>query len=127
MSEETLNFIAQLHNVSATLQVEGTDIQMTSLLEFSTESEFPNMLKAGQSELVSIGEFPNQAIMNCAVQGRPTALRLAEASLVWLDAFSERHPGAESTTISHSRRTARFLRIAGRTTDVSLSVSEINF
>ena len=94
MSEETLNFIAELHNVSATLQVEGTDIQMTSLLEFSTESEFPNMLKAGQSELVSIGEFPNQAIMNCAVQGSPQLL--AEASLVWLDAFPKDTPARKA-------------------------------
>ena len=81
--EEQIAFINQLQTVSARLQVEGTDVQVTPTLQFKKDSEFVKVVQEVSDELTHFGELPNRATMNVAFQG--SSKLLTEISTSWLD------------------------------------------
>ena len=83
ISEEQIAFIKQLQSVSAKLQLEGTDVQITPSLDFKKDSEFVNAIQEVSDELTHLGELPNRATMNAAFQG--SSKLQTEISTSWLD------------------------------------------
>lgn len=83
ISERQIAFIEQLQSVSAKLQIDGTDVQVTPSLKFKKDSEFVNVVQEVSDELTHLGELPNRAAMNAAFQG--SSQLLTEISTSWLD------------------------------------------
>ena len=88
-------FIKQLHSINAKLQVEGTDVQITSSLEFKSDSEFVNAVQEVSDELTHLGDLPDRATMNAAFQG--SSKLQTEISTSWLDFTPKRIRDTQET------------------------------
>ena len=83
-----IDTLLQVESLSATLVVEGTDVQLTPFLKFKSEGKIQNLLKEmAPNELTRLGELPNQAFMNGAFQGKPELM--VQMSMFWLKMFSD--------------------------------------
>lgn len=83
-----IDTLMQVESVSATLVVEGTDVQLAPFLKFKSEGKIQNLLKEmAPNELTRLGELPNRAFMNGAFQGKPELM--VQMSMFWLKMFSE--------------------------------------
>lgn len=83
-----INTLMQVESLSATLVVEGTDVQLAPFLKFKSDSKIQNMLKEmTPNELTRLGELPNRAFMNGAFQGKPELM--VQMSMFWLKVFSQ--------------------------------------
>ena len=88
MFATAIDMLMQLESLSATLIVEGTDVQLTPFLKFKSDGKIQNVLKEMvPNELTLLGELPNQAFMNGAFQGKPEMM--IEMSMFWLKMFSQ--------------------------------------
>ena len=88
MFATVIDMLMQLESLSATLIVEGTDVQLTPFLKFKSDGKIQNVLKEMvPNELTLLGELPNQAFMNGAFQGKPEMM--IEMSMFWLKMFSQ--------------------------------------
>lgn len=75
--------IEQLKSLSATLEVQGTDVQLSPFLRFKSNGGIQNALKGmTPDELTLLGELPSPAFMNGALQGKPELM--IEMSMFWL-------------------------------------------
>ena len=82
MFDFVINLLDQVKSLSATLEVEGTDVQLDQFLKFKTGSEIQNTLKdMDPHQLALLNELPNLAFMNGGFQGKPEFL--IEMSLIW--------------------------------------------
>ena len=83
-----IDTLMQLESLSATLTVEGTDVQLVPFLKFKSDGEIQNVLKEmTPNELTLLGELPNRAFMNGAFQGKPELM--VQMSMFWLKMFSQ--------------------------------------
>ena len=83
-----IDLVTQLESLSATLVVEGTDIQLSPSLKFKSDGKIQNVLKEMvPNELTLLGELPSQSTMNGAFQGKPEMM--IEMSMFWLKMFSK--------------------------------------
>ena len=77
-----IDVLDQVKSLSATLVVEGTDVQLNQLLKFKTDSKIQNSLKnMDPQQLALLNDLPNLAFVNGGFQGKPEFL--IETSLVW--------------------------------------------
>ena len=84
MFEAVIDVLNQVESLSATLEVEGTDVQLAPFLKFKDDSKLQDMLKqSAPSELVLLDKLPNKAFMNGAFQVKPKFL--IEMSVFWLN------------------------------------------
>ncbi len=83
MFETAIDMLNQLKSLSATLEVEGTDVQVSQFLKFKTGSKIQNSLKEmDPHQLALIDELPKQAFMNGGSQGKSEFLM--EMGIFWL-------------------------------------------
>ena len=83
-----IDTLLQVESVSATLVVEGTDVQLAPFLKFKGDGKIQNVLKEmAPNELTLLGELPNRAFMNGAFQGKPELM--VQMSMFWLKMFSQ--------------------------------------
>ena len=83
MFETAIDLMSQLKSLSATLEVDGTDVQIAQFLKFKADSKIQNSLKEMDSHpLVLLDKLPKQAFMNGGFQGKPEFL--IEMSIFWL-------------------------------------------
>lgn len=88
MFATVIDMLMQLESLSATLTVEGTDVQLTPFLQFKNDGKIQNVLKEMiPNELTRLGELPNRAFMNGAFQGKPELM--VQMSMFWLKMFSQ--------------------------------------
>ena len=88
MFATVIDMLMQLESLSATLTVEGTDVQLTPFLKFKSDGKIQNVLKEMvPNELTRLGELPNRAFMNGAFQGKPELI--VQMSMFWLKMFSQ--------------------------------------
>ena len=88
MFATVIDTLMQLESLSATLRVEGTDVQLAPFLKFKSDGKIQNVLKEmAPNELTRLGELPNQAFMNGAFQGKPELM--VQMSMFWLKIFSQ--------------------------------------
>ena len=88
MFATVIDMLMQMESLSATLIVEGTDVQLAPFLKFKSDGKIQNLLKEmAPNELTLLGELPNQAFMNGAFQGKPELM--VQMSMFWLKMFSQ--------------------------------------
>lgn len=88
MFATVIDTLMQLESLSATLTVEGTDVQLAPFLKFKSDGEIQNVLKEmTPNELTLLGELPNRAFMNGAFQGKPELM--VQMSMFWLKMFAQ--------------------------------------
>ena len=88
MFDMVTNMLAQLKSLSATLEVEGTDVKLSPFLRFQNNGEIQNALKEmAPSELTLLSELPSPAFMNGALQGKPELM--IEMSMFWLKILAQ--------------------------------------
>ncbi len=88
-----IEIMEQLQSVSATLQLQETDVQLKPFLKFKTDSEFMKDFKVVSNKLPNIGELPNLSIVNGTFQGVPKLL--VEISTFWFDVLPKDTPGQQ--------------------------------
>ena len=83
----SIGMLEQVQSLSATLEIDGTDVQLAPFLKFKSGSEIQNAFKQMDShQLALLGELPNQVFMGGGFQGKPELL--AEMNMFWLKMFS---------------------------------------
>ena len=83
MFEAAIDVLSQLKSLSATLEVEGTDVQIDQFLKFKTGSKIQNALKEmDPHQLALLDRLPKQAFVNGGLQSKPEFL--AEMGIFWL-------------------------------------------
>lgn len=83
-----IDLMGQLKSLSATLEVEGTDVTLSPFLKFQSNGGIQNALKEmTPNELTLLGELPSPAFMNGALQGKPELM--IEMSMFWLRMLSQ--------------------------------------
>lgn len=88
MFDMVTNILGQLKSLSATLEVEGTDVKLAPFLKFQNNSGIQNALKEmAPHELTLLGELPSPAFMNGALQGKPELM--IEMSMFWMRMLSQ--------------------------------------
>ena len=88
MFATVIDTVMQMESLSATLIVEGTDVQLAPFLKFKSDSKIQNTLKEmTPNELTLLGELPNRAFMNGAFQGKPELM--VQMSMFWLKMFAQ--------------------------------------
>ena len=88
MFATVIDTLMQLESLSATLIVEGTDVQLAPFLKFKSDGKIQDVLKEmAPNELTRLGELPNRAFMNGAFQGKPELM--VQMSMFWLKIFSQ--------------------------------------
>ena len=93
----TIDVLEQLISLSATLEVEGTDVKLSPFLRFKSNGGIQNALKGlAPDELTLLGELPSLAFMNGAFQGKPELM--IEMNLFWLKLLS-RESNPEQTEL----------------------------
>ena len=83
-----IDTLEQLKSLSATLEVEGTDVKLSPFLRFKSDSGIQNALKGmAPDELTLLAELPSPAFMNGAFQGKPELM--VEMGMFWLKMFAQ--------------------------------------
>ena len=78
-----IDLLDQIKSLSATLEVEGTDVQLAPLLKFKSNSKIQQILKENSpNELALLGRLPSKAFMNGSFQIKPKFT--IEMSRLWL-------------------------------------------
>ena len=98
-----IDLLAQLKSLSATLEVEGTDVKLSPFLKFKSNGGIQNALKGmAPDALTLLNELPSPAFMNGAFQGKPELM--IEMNLLWLKLIS-RESNPEQTELLTSLTT----------------------
>ena len=88
MFDTATDMLEQLKSLSATLEVEGTDVKLAPFLKFKSDSRIQKALKGmAPDELALLSELPSPAFMNGALQGKPELM--IEMSVFWLKILSQ--------------------------------------
>ena len=88
MFDMLTNMLGQLKSLSATLEVEGTDVKLSPFLRFQSNGGIQNALKGmAPNELTLLSELPSPAFMNGALQGKPELM--IEMSMFWLKILAQ--------------------------------------
>ena len=83
-----IDLVGQLKSLSATLEVEGTDVTLSPFLKFQSNGGIQNALKEmAPNELTLLGELPSPTFMNGALQGKPELM--IEMSMFWLKMLAQ--------------------------------------
>lgn len=88
MFNKVVEVVEELKSISATLQVEGTDVQLAPFLQFKTDGKIQETLKElAPDELVLLNDLPNQGFINGAIQ--LNAKQFYKMNMSWLEYFLE--------------------------------------
>ena len=91
MFDSAVNIIEQLESLSATFEIQGTDVQLAPSLKFKDNSEIQQSLEEMiPDDLAVLNDLPNLAFMNGAFQGNTQLL--LDMNMVWLKMFSVGSP-----------------------------------
>ena len=84
---KTIDFIEQSKSLSATLEVKGTDVQLSPSLKFKNGSEIQQSLKKMiPDELAILNDLPDLAVVNGAYQMDQKFM--VDMTMMWLKMFS---------------------------------------
>lgn len=91
-----IDFVEELKSIGAALQVEGTDVQLATFLQFKADGQIQGKLKElTPNGLVLLNDLPNTAFMNGAFEGNPELL--VDIGMSWIKPFFK--DNAEQTKI----------------------------
>lgn len=107
MLDSAVNVIGQLESLSATLEVKGTDVQLTPSLKFKNNSEIQQSLEEMiPDDLAVLNDLPNLAFMNGAFQGNTELL--LDMNMMWLKMFSAGSPEQQEKLEALTEQMATF-------------------
>ncbi len=87
MFSQLTELLEEIKSVSATLRVEGTDVQFAPFLKFDSDGQIQDFLKKmTPGELMIVNDLPNQGFLNAGFQGSPDVL--FEWGMNWLKVFT---------------------------------------
>ena len=103
-----IDVLEQLKSLSATLEVEGTDVKFSPFLRFKSNGGIQNALKGmAPDELTLLSKLPSPASMNGAFQGKPELM--IEMNLFWLKLLSsDANPEQTELLASVTKRQENF-------------------
>ncbi len=94
-----MDLLDQVKSLSATLAVEGTDVQLAPFLKFKSDSKIQQILKESEpNELALLGTLPSKAFMNSSFQIKPKFT--IEMSRLWLKMYSPNASPEQSALIN---------------------------
>ena len=100
---KTIDFLEQSESLSATLEVKGTDVQLSPSLKFKNGSEIHQSLKEMiPKDLEILNNLPNLAFVNGAYQASPQFA--VDMTLIWLKMLSTvgvSEQGVELEALTH--------------------------
>lgn len=108
-----IDLLEQVKSLSASLEVDGTDVKLSPFLGFKNNSGIQMSLKEmAPNELTFLGELPSPAFMNGAFQGKPELM--IEMNMFWLKLFSQKaNPEQAEALASLTERTKSFYEALG--------------
>ncbi len=100
---KTIDFLEQSESLSATLEVKGTDVQLTPSLKFKNGSEIQQSLKKMIPEdLEILRDLPNLAVVNGAYQASPQfAVDMTLMGLKMFSTVGVSEQGVELEALTH--------------------------
>ncbi len=119
-----IDLLEQLKSVSATLEVEGTDVKLSPFLKFKSNGGIQNALKEmAPDALTLLNELPSAAFMNGAFQGKPELM--IEMNLLWLKLISrESNPEQTELLTSLTKQMEDFYRALAEEWSFSANFSD---
>ena len=94
-----IDMIEQLKSLSATLEVEGTDVTLSPFLTFQANGGIQNVLKGmAPNALTLLSELPSPAFTNGALQGNPELM--IEMSMFWLKILAQDSDPEQAETLA---------------------------
>lgn len=97
MFGQLIEFVKELKSISATLQIEGTDVQLAPFLQFKKDGKIQETLKEmAPDELAMLNDLPNLGFLNGSFQGSPDLL--LDWSIKWIKAFTTDESGLPLST-----------------------------
>ena len=83
-----MDFVESSKSFMATLQIDGTDVKLSPVLKFKTDSKVQDTLKEfTPNELTLLNDLPNNTLINGSFQGDSTFL--TKLSLSWMNMLTE--------------------------------------
>ena len=112
MFKVTIDVLDQVKSLSATLEVDGTDVQLAPFLKFKSGSKVQNTLKEmDPAQLVLLDNLPSQAFMSGGFQGKPELL--IEMNMFWLKMLGKNTPEQSDLLNSLFEQTETFFTALG--------------
>ena len=107
MFDSVVNITEQLESLSATLEIKGTDVQLTPSLKFKHNSEIQQSLaEMIPDDLVVLNDLPNLAFVNGAFQGNQQLL--LDMNTLWLKMFAANSPEQQEKLDALTEQMATF-------------------
>ena len=123
MFRTTIDTLKQSESLSATLEVKGTDVQLTPSLRFKNGSKIQQSLKKMiPDELVILNDLPNLAVVNGAYQMDPKFL--VDMNMIWLKMFSTGIPEHQDKIDALTQQMKTFYESLSDELGFSLSFSD---
>ena len=109
-----IDVIGQLKSLSATLQVEGTDVTLSPFLRFQRNGGIQNTLKEmAPDTLTLLNELASPTFTNGALQGNPELMM--EMSMFWLKILAQdSSPEQAETLAALTKQTKAFYEALGK-------------
>ena len=120
MFDSVVNVIEQMESISATLEVKGTDVQLTPSLKFKDNSEIQQSLtKMIPDDLTILNDLPELAFVNGAYQMDPNLM--GDLSMIWLKMFSTEVPEQQDKLDALTRQMTAFYDSLGDVTGFTVN------
>ena len=109
MFDSAANIIEQLESLSATFEINGTDVHLAPSLKFKNDSEIRQSLEEMMpDDLAVLNDLPNLAFVNGAFQGNQQLL--LDMNMLWLKMFSAGSPEQQEKLETLTEQMANFYK-----------------
>ena len=109
MLDSAINVIEQLESLSATFEINGTDVHLAPSLKFKNDSEIQQSLEEMMpDDLAVLNDLPNLAFVNGAFQGNQQLL--LDMNMLWLKMFSAGSPEQQEKLEALTEQMANFYK-----------------
>ena len=123
MFDTAIDTLKQSESLSATLEVKGTDVQLTPSLRFKNGSKIQQYLKKMiPDELAILSDLPNLAVVNGAYQ--MDAKFLVDMNMIWLKMFSTGIPEHQEKIDALTQQMKTFYESVSDELGFSVSLSD---
>lgn len=105
---QIMDFVESSKSFMATLQIDGTDVQLSPFLQFKSDSKIQDTLNEfTPNELTLLNDLPNNTLINGSFQG--DSKFLTKLSLSWMNMFTEELSEQDPDISAHMDEVAKQL------------------
>ncbi len=106
--DQFMDFVESSKSFMATLQIDGTDVQLSPFLQFKSDSKIQDILNEFMpNELTLLNDLPNNTLINGSFQGDSTFL--TKLSLSWMNMLTEELTEQDPDISAHMDEVAKQL------------------